>query len=451
MTLDCKHKIHGKFFFGDDTEKRIHGELTYNSESISEIEFNDSITQDFENTLEPIYGETNKGKITLFKAFLRSTNTDFNSDNIRQKLSVPICVCGDHVKDFEGFEVKTLKIQCFGLGDIFIGNGFKCDGVGTTSPTIKFTPSELARLKTPFGEMELVKNVSWKTAMGKEGYGESEVYLSEKNYAIYHFTKNTKYAKAIAEVNHFLLLLTILTNTVIHPIKILAKRGSDKRWLTILTKAEYPFEKVNSYGRRYLNIQDIDLSLICRKWYALDKKLSTTLHLRKFRINDQIRFSFSENRYLDAITALETFHRKIYGGEPSVDPYITQTIDSIWESKIIPEDQKKFFIEKFKPRNQKTLIERLRELHEGLPVDIQNKLTDNLDKYLIGLRDTRNAFTHNSARNKKTVFRSNLMIRATKNCEIVLDYLTLRLLEVDQFHLDKRFQSLYELKQLEYG
>ncbi|MBL3648863.1 ApeA N-terminal domain 1-containing protein [Bacillus sp. RHFS10] len=135
---------------------------------------------------------------------------------------------------------------------------------------------------------------------------------------------------------------------------------------------------------------------IMNSWFEKEDKLITilTFHLHNFEN------LYIDSKYINAVQALEIFHRRFYEGNTiEQDLYIenAEKIKRYIEDNIDNEEVKSFFLGKFKHGNEYNLGKRLKELINGLSSEVKSFLignSENRDRFIQKTVETRNYLTH---------------------------------------------------------
>lgn len=121
-----------------------------------------------------------------------------------------------------------------------------------------------------------------------------------------------------------------------------------------------------------------------------------------------------ENRFLNVIQGIETFHRRLRNNEKILPTEYKSKVDSIVSTT--PAEHAKWLKEKLSFANEPTLNERLDDLFAEIPVALLNHLFPNFKQIIKDTKNSRNYYTH---------YNHKLESKALKN--IKLFYLTEKL------------------------
>ena len=162
--------------------------------------------------------------------------------------------------------------------------------------------------------------------------------------------------------------------------------------------------------RKFGNLKEIEpiINLFLESFYSINEK-------------------FNENKFLNMIHALETFHRRLRKNNVLNKKDFKLKISSILFA--VPEEQKDWLKERLNFANEPTLNSRLTELiSEIIDYKIIQKIIVNENIFIKQIRDTRNYYTHyNSSLEKKALKGSNLYYSTMKLRVILIIHLLLLL------------------------
>ena len=175
----------------------------------------------------------------------------------------------------------------------------------------------------------------------------------------------------------------------------------------------------------YEDISD-NFETTINKWFTLNKEIEPIINLfleSFYSINEK----FNENKFLNMIHALETFHRRLRKNNVLNKKDFKLKISSILFA--VPEEQKDWLKERLNFANEPTLNSRLTELiSEIIDYKIIQKIIVNENIFIKQIRDTRNYYTHyNSSLEKKALKGSNLYYSTMKLRVILIIHLLLLL------------------------
>jgi hypothetical protein len=172
-------------------------------------------------------------------------------------------------------------------------------------------------------------------------------------------------------------------------------------------------EKKSKYNFLFL-YKDIEetSSQIFSKWVNLYLTISPVIYSLEESFRD--RTILVENKFLNVIQGIETFHRRTRKNEKISRELHKKKIEDILIS--CPSEHKDWLKDRLSFSNEPTLHERLVELFSEIEDDLKNHLFRNSEKLIIDSKNSRNYFTH---------YDKSLEKKALKGVD--LHYLALRL------------------------
>jgi hypothetical protein len=172
-------------------------------------------------------------------------------------------------------------------------------------------------------------------------------------------------------------------------------------------------EKKSKYNFLFL-YKDIEetSSEIFINWVNLYLTISPVIY--SLEESFRARTILVENKFLNIIQGIETFHRRTRKNEKMSRDLHKKKIENILMS--CPPEHKNWLKDRLNFSNEPTLHERLNELFSEIEDNLKNHLFKNSEKLIIDSKNSRNYFTH---------YDKSLEKKALKGVE--LHYLTLRL------------------------
>ncbi|WP_060875409.1 HEPN domain-containing protein [Myroides odoratus] len=395
--MDKERVFEGEWFLPGKIEEKVFGTLKYAPGEriiLSIFEgFEKEIFLEDLHLIKIIHGNTIDGKrITLYNCI-----EIHNQNNLVQKTyskwSVDYVFIG-HQFDNES-DIKPNKIMAYFpiLNEWMFKNGFKLSKTSLYDFDLKYK-SPLDIKHTINEDFKIEFNFNIVHTVGARNSFRSH----QKNIISITTSKDKSFFELERQIYVFRDLITLFSfrPVYLNSLKI------------IITDNKYPVEVLIGFNKvkedkrvlfvtSYQNIED-DFGDILRKWYKLDKEAPEILGLFLEVFYNEGRIL--ENKFLNLLQAMESFHRKfrkntVYGKEE-----FKNMLDEIVDS--VPLEHKNFVKEKLNFGNEPSLHFRLEELISEVPSDLLNVLINDKAIFIKQIKQTRNYFTHydNKLKNK---------------------------------------------------
>lgn len=244
----------------------------------------------------------------------------------------------------------------------------------------------------------------------------------------------------------FLNLLLDYTTSDEHILFRVFKK-EEKRYL------EYKyFESIKEVKKKKRNIQFLfkyndvkeNLESILNNWFEKEEKLKTIIsfHLVNFER------LYLDTKFINSVQTLEIFHRRFYEGA-KIDQELysdnTKKIKQFIIENIKDEEVKSFFLNKFNHGNEYNLGRRLKELINGLSQDVKIFLignSENRDRFIQKVVETRNYLTHFDYTNKKMVLEEPIgKFYAAYRMKVILIFIVLKELGLEEELIFKKVKE----------
>lgn len=350
------------------------------------------------------------------------------------------CLIGEHVDVTDGLKIKTANFEYFGLQEFIGKSGLstKKNDYWDISINYKYQPAIDIKLDKVMIRIQNWLSRKHLTDRGKTG--NMDILLKEFIQIKYDFDYTVDLMTVFNESSQFTFLLSLLSNNVIFPLNIdlTLENGMN---VTYYYQNPYFKNEYNNWDHNIVKLEEADMAVLVPKLYSMKDQLLTFINYK--RTADLYHNHYDENRFLDSLVILETYHRLFC--DNSIDTDFQETIDKLMNSGLIPSEHTKHFESlrrREKPNNQKYL-----ELYNTIGKQCQDLISSDIKKYCRSLTDSRNAYTHND-RNRSNLLRDEYMANATENNEALIKYLLLMKLGIDQSTLDKNFEN--EFRKVEY-
>lgn len=229
---------------------------------------------------------------------------------------------------------------------------------------------------------------------------------------------------------------TYNNSKIYHEVELLYKSKISKS-----KKQKHSFEFLFTYSDIKNNFQNI-----IDKWYKYDQEIEPIIYLflNSFYSHNTI---FSENKFLEIIHALETFHRRTHKNYViSKTEYRKQT-KTILDS--IPQEYRDWLQAKLNFGNEPSLHDRLVELLSEIKEFkiLQEIISDN-DQFIKDVKNSRNYYTHYDKSLEKKYLKGSALYYLTMKLRIIL---IVHLLISLGFGKEKINQILQRLKDHHYN
>ncbi|QQQ28130.1 ApeA N-terminal domain 1-containing protein [Chryseobacterium indoltheticum] len=176
------------------------------------------------------------------------------------------------------------------------------------------------------------------------------------------------------------------------------------------------------------------------KWYKYDLEIEPIIYLF---LNSFYSYNtmFSENKFLEIIHALETFHRRIFKNHVLDKAEYRNKKQIIIDS--VPEEHKAWLKDKLSFGNEPSLKERLIELlSEVCKYRIVGKIIKDNEEFIKQVRDSRNYYTHYDFSMEKKALNGSDLYYLTIKLRIILIIHLLILLGIEDEKIEQILQKL---------
>lgn len=228
----------------------------------------------------------------------------------------------------------------------------------------------------------------------------------------------------VSMLNSF-LTLAFFSQPHVYEIKF--KRG--KKILDFAFAGQKDKEPDEKTSRRnflftYQTIQS-EFTAIFKKWSELHAFIEPVLNVLQESFDS--RNVIAENKFLNVVQGIETFHRRRRKNEKVSKDVYKKMVDEIIET--CPPEYASWLKEKLNFANEPTLKERLKELFNELDPKLIRHLFQHSEKLILDTKNSRNYYTHYDARLEKKALKGSELYYLTERLKILL--LTLLLKETN--------------------
>lgn len=431
MTTELNYK--GIWFLpeNENNEKEhITGNLTFSKDNGCDLSLLGTLDEfknsDIDHNPEFILGLTSDGKrITLYRCFeySRTINLPGMETCTYQPLYILI---GKHFKNKEELEFYSIKARFKNL-DLWLGKfGFK---------NINFSNNNLLI------DYQLPSRINFKindTLNGKINFNLSAPLNRNILKATIEQTAEleieSQIKKPFSEILNDLMcfqnFLTLGTFETAYPfsIKLLQDENKKENYEVVLVyKPSFTFSvDEKRHLREFLfSYQDLENNfeeIIC-KWFQLKFKIEPVILLLLDSFHNKGKFN--ENRFLNIVQALETYHRRFKKNEVCSEVEHKKMIKEIIDS--VDNSNKNWLQERLYFSNEPTLHNRLLELLNSFSIETIDKIIVDKEQFIKDTKNSRNYYTHYDERLKIKAIKGGKLFTLTEKLKVIL--ITVILLE----------------------
>lgn len=171
----------------------------------------------------------------------------------------------------------------------------------------------------------------------------------------------------------------------------------------------------------YKNVE-AELQQIFQKWSTLHKILDPVINVLLEAFGE--KNIIIENKFLNIIQGIETFHRRIKKNETEEVEVHKKRISEILTE--CPFQHKKWLQEKLNFSNEPTLKQRLDELFESIAPVLRDHLFDNYKSIITNTKNSRNYYTHYSLNLENKALKGKELFYLTERLKVFLLILLLK-------------------------
>jgi hypothetical protein len=417
-----KLEYRGIWFLPENEEnelEHITGTLTFDLDKGPDLELLGSLdSNDYSNMNHNpllILGLTSTGdKITLLRSYEYSRTRSFPGMETCKYQPLYILI-GKHFKRVEDLVFFSIKAR-FKNFELWISkSGFK---------------NVEHNLKDNFElEFELPNAIEFKindTLNGKIHFSFSapiskniqKATIEQKSQLIIESTIGKSFYEIIDDLMYFQNFLTLGTFETAYPFTIsIANEGED---IKVFYKPNFTYKETErkSLKEFLFSYQDIenDFQSIISKWYNLKDKIEPIVFLLLDSFYN--RGKFTENRFLNIVQGLETFHRRFKKNEIQPKREHEKMIQEILN--LVEEPNKSWLKDRLSFSNEPTLHNRLLELIDCLNIETIHKIIKDKDQFIRDTKNSRNYYTHYDEGTKKKALKSTELYTITEKLRVVL-------------------------------
>jgi len=383
------------------------GTLTFSIEKGGELKLFGNLKEHFfdRSNKEIILGKTSEGEITLINSFHKSTSS--GNGITTQKYEPSIILDGIHVNEHSQLTFKSALFRAHNLFQWIDKTAI--DLLNPRNDCKKYSIEYEAPENIPFsfGE-EKGGFISFDAPLTTNGVN-NKIEMYEEAYVHLHYNQPLIYNSILTDISKFINFLSLVTYEQSFPTSIILMDENQ----TLRKEQDKPYKPVRciykhtKYSKRHkirdpwyhiISFQDISpkFSDIIYKWYNLHQEMeSEILLLINFLRN---KYLFSEDRFMECIRAIESFHRINYKNQKlDKNEYDNLVRQVKTNSKLSGQDME--WLNAKLMGNEPSLGMRLIELKKKYNNEFINKHIDN--KVFTDAKNSRNYYTHFSKSAKK--------------------------------------------------
>jgi len=446
----------GLWFLPNSEDNKIYGKISYSQEQGIILETLGSFAE-----IEKIFSDANYpiilgvlqngNKVTLINNAIASRTVNFPGIPSVKYISLYMLI-GQHFHDKENINFHKISVEYHNLNKWINFSGLNKTQWSNKELSLHYSlPSEIN-----FKVNNYVGSLAFSASRNDDNF--SIFSLTEKVEFKLVSQNETSIFDIIRDSLIFQGFLTFATLESSYPNKILLRNNNDfetcnsnkiyqevklfyKSKISKSKKQKHSFEFLFTYQDVKNNFQNI-----IDKWYNYDQEIQPIIYLflNSFYNHDTV---FSENKFLEIIHALETFHRRTHKN------YVISKIEYRKQTKTIidsiPQEYRDWLQAKLNFGNEPSLHDRLVELlSEIKEFNILHEIISDNCQFIKDVKNSRNYYTHYDESLEKKYLKGSELYYLTMKLRIVL---IIHLLISLGFGNEKINQILQRLKNHHYN
>lgn len=397
----------GIWWLPDKPEKRVSGTLTFTPNKGANLDlmgsFKDIKNKNRSEILEPeiILGVSSDGKyITLYKCLETNSTTSFPGFQTSSRFLANLVFVGVHFQKSEDISFKSISVHYLHLDEWVKIYGFVIKSWGKKGVIIKY------KLPEPFQveiSDELKISINFRRKVSSRSFSQEEVTIKQNTEIKVETSEEKPFEDFREIIYHIQNLLTLGITEPVYPLSItgLTEVNVENEAYYLPVKIFYQLLDIPK-GHKTLTSNDMlftfeDISNrfepLLKNWFEKKDFLESVYNLYFGTLYNP--HMYLEDQFLSLIQAIESFHRRVYGGKYLPD----EKYDKVYEVLVngIPEDVeselKDRLMEYLKYGNEFSLRKRLKEIFDKYK-EILDKFIENKKDFIEKVVNTRNYFTH---------------------------------------------------------
>lgn len=379
---------------------------------------------------EIITGITRDGKeVTLLDCMQIGRKT--NSYGVVERYNVGTILIGKQYKIGEEINFNKIELRYPNMESWVAENNFNDRPVWKDNKLIGY---EIDYVLPPIFKTEIdncIFEISTKFNINHE---EHKREILHKNYISVECNESSSLKEILSleyKVRHF-YSLCIGKGTA--PLEIYVYDG-DKKLQVYYCMIDYEknIEEVDSSKIR-IKFDDIrkDLDVYLRNWFRKAEELEPVFNL--YFTNLYMHRNIEEFMYITYAQAIETFHRKVCGGNyidelRYLEILYPKFVDAIPQDNSISSEFKESLKGKFKFQNEYSLNKRLKDLFNKY--ELLKEIVPRPKVFIQRIVDTRNYLTHYNENLKETSYRGIELVYANELLKIIIEICLMKEIELE--------------------
>lgn len=369
---------------------------------------------------EIILGETTKGDITLVDNYYKSNSHTIDSGVTIGKYQPTFIIQGHQFEKSELIKFNKVAFKSFNLFEWLDVSGLKHDVKKTTLAVNYSKPESL--LFNYFGgcngTIEFHNSISLESKANK-------TEIEEHCSVTFNYGESRSFKEILMDTYVFNGFVTLMTFEQSYPLSIIfsdqayVKDGKPKLIQCIYHNPSYnPKYKSRRKGEYLIEYDDIknEFSDLIQNWYKRYHEIKPVFSLMLYSFKDKLKFS--EDKFMDIIRAVETFHRRTTTCTKLPPTEFEELISRI-QGKVDRAD-KQWLIKNniLNYANELSLKQRLLDLIRNYASPYLLEQIPNQKRFCVQVIDSRNYYTHYSlekeriALKEKELFELNQKLKA---------------------------------------
>lgn len=395
--MDKERVFEGEWFIPGKVEEKIFGTLKYEPNERIILSAFEGFEKEFFledlHHIKIIHGKTIDGKrITLFNCIEIFTKSDFKQKKY-SKWNVDYVFIG-HYFDNES-DIKSYKTSAYFpiLTEWMFKNGHQLS-------TKLYSRSFDLKYESPLDIKYKIDNdyeIEFYFHIVHDLSARNSFKSQQKNLVSIISDESKDFFEVIKKIYSFQDLITLLSFRPIYLSSLhILNNDNDYPIEVLIAFNKIKEDKKLLFISKYSELED-NFEEILKKWYDLEKKAPEILGLFSEIFYNEGRIL--ENRFLNLVQAIESFHRKLRKNFLLEPDDFKAKVNEIVNS--VPEKYKSYVKEKLNFGNEPTLHNRLDELLAEVPNEVLNILIFDKETFIKNIKQTRNYYTHYDDRLKQ--------------------------------------------------
>lgn len=433
-------EYHGLWWLPEKPDNQVSGHLKYtpNNKIILDLLGTLQDSPYTNNSFEPllILGVTSTGKyITLQDCFL--TNTTLNGGFVTSSLSVQRIFIEVHFETVEEIKFKSISVHYAHLDEWVDKTGFNVDHSKLHKGRLAVKYQQPKPIKVTVGDYEImIQNVGPSTSFDRL----NEMRISQKAWITISSVQEKSLDDYLAISRHIQNFLSLAMSSPTHPLTMQGETEANKEILENGKAFYYPVKifykplyfptnkKALHQLEMLFTLPDVEekFAVYIANWINKANLLGPVYDLYFSTLYNP--YMYLESKFLNLIQAIETYHRRKFGGKYQSDEEYQAGLYKKFVN-VIPSDLEKGFKQslkegKLKYANEFSLRKRLQEIVDRLSPKFAIEfigLPKARKEFISKVNDTRNYLTHYSQDLSEKSAEGSELLRLTEKLEVLLE------------------------------